>query len=67
MNVLNDTGVYYTQNAVELPISERIFFRKAVGQKATTENFRPATSAELEAWEQYKSEQRAIYENMKTR
>jgi hypothetical protein len=62
MNILDDTGVYYTQNRNDLPISERVFFRKAVGKNATSEHFREATVEELESWESYKAERREEYE-----
>lgn len=47
-------GVYYTQNIENLPIEERVFFREGKGVSATSENYRIATEAELDAWEEYK-------------
>lgn len=55
MNRIENTGIYYTQIAEDLPIEERIFFRAAVGKRATAEYFRPATEAELAEWEEYKN------------
>lgn len=55
MNRIENTGIYYTQIAEDLPIEERIFFKEAVGKRATAEYFRPATEAEMAAWEEYKA------------
>ena len=50
-------GVYYTQNIENLPIEERVFFREGKGVSATSENYRVATAAELNQWEEYKKQQ----------
>lgn len=47
-------GVYYTQNIENLSIDERIFFREGTGVSATSENYRIATSKELQTWEEHK-------------
>ena len=58
MNTLTkQEGVYYTQNIENLPIEERIFFREGKGVSATNEYYRPATSTELNDWEEYKKQQ----------
>ena len=49
-------GVYYTQNIEELPIEERVFFREGKGVSATSEHYRVATQAEIDAWEEYKKQ-----------
>lgn len=46
-------GVYYTQNAEDIAIEERVFFREGIGM-AMNENYRVATDEELAAWEVYK-------------
>ena len=56
MNKLEkQVGVYYTQSIETLPIEERVFFREGKGVSATSENYRAATVAELQAWEEYKN------------
>ena len=58
MNTLaKQEGVYYTQNIENLPIEERIFFKEGKGVSATNEYYRPATSTELNDWEEYKKQQ----------
>lgn len=57
MNTLKNIGVYYTQNAENLPIEERVFFREGKGMNATGEYYRVATSEELAEWEEYKKKQ----------
>ncbi len=47
-------GVYYTQNIEDLPIEDHVFFREGKGVSATNEYYRPATTAELNDWEEYK-------------
>lgn len=49
-------GVYYTQNVDNLPIEERVFFREGKGISATNEYYRPAISAELNDWAEYKKQ-----------
>lgn len=57
MNTLaKQEGVYYTQNIESLPIEERVFFREGKGISATSEYYRPATSTELNDWEEYKKQ-----------
>ena len=50
-------GVYYTQNIDDLPIEERVFFKEGKGVSATKEYYRPATTAELNDWAEYKKQQ----------
>ena len=50
-------GVYYTQNIENLPIEERVFFREGKGISATSENYRVATSKEIEEWKEYQKKQ----------
>lgn len=58
MNTLKKIeGVYYTQNIENLPIEERVFFREGKGISATNENYRVATSKEIEEWKEYKKRQ----------
>ena len=58
MNTLEKIeGVYYTQNIDDLPIEERVFFREGKGISATNENYRVATSKEIEEWEKYQKKQ----------
>lgn len=58
MNTLKKIeGVYYTQNIENLPIEERVFFREGKGISATNENYRVATSKEIEEWKEYKKKQ----------
>lgn len=58
MNTLEKKdGVYYTQNIDNLPIEERVFFREGKGISATNENYRVATSNEIEEWEEYQKKQ----------
>ena len=59
MNTLKKKeGVYYTQNIENLPIEERVFFREGKGVSATNEHYRVATETELQAWEEWKKEQK---------
>lgn len=59
MNTLTkQAGVYYTQNIENLPIEERVFFREGKGMSATNEYYRVATLIELDAWEEYKKQQK---------
>lgn len=53
MNALQNTGVYYTQKE-DLPIDQRVFFKKAIGENATMDNFREATPEELQEWKKFK-------------
>ena len=58
MNTLKKIeGVYYTQNIENLPIEERVFFREGKGVSATSEYYRIATEAEIEAWHEYQAKQ----------
>lgn len=58
MNTLDKKeGVYYTQKADNLPIEERVFFREGKGVSATSEYYRIATEAEIEAWHEYQAKQ----------
>ena len=58
MNTLKKIeGVYYTQNIENLPIEERVFFREGKGVGATNENYRVATSKEIEEWKEYQKKQ----------
>lgn len=58
MNTLDKKeGVYYTQRADDLPIEERVFFREGKGVSATSEYYRIATEAEIEAWREYQAKQ----------
>lgn len=58
MNTLDKKeGVYYTQRADDLPIEERVFFREGKGVSATSEYYRIATEAEIEAWKEYQAKQ----------
>lgn len=57
MNILKNTGVYYTQNIENLPIEERVFFREGKGVNATGDYYRVATAEELAEWEEYKKKQ----------
>lgn len=58
MNTLNKKeGVYYTQRVDDLPIEERVFFREGKGVSATSEYYRIATEAEIEAWHEYQAKQ----------
>ena len=58
MNTLKKKeGVYYTQNIDDLPIEERVFFREGKGMGATNENYRVATSKEIEEWKEYQRKQ----------
>lgn len=58
MNTLKKIeGVYYTQNIENLPIEERVFFREGKGISATNENYRVATSKEIEEWKEYQKKQ----------
>jgi hypothetical protein len=58
MNTLKKIeGVYYTQNIENLPIEERVFFREGKGISATNENYRVATSKEIEEWKEYLKKQ----------
>lgn len=50
-------GVYYTQNIENLPIEERVFFKEGKGVTATSQYYRQATTAELDAWKAYQAEQ----------
>lgn len=61
MNTLNKIeGVYYTQNIENLPIEERVFFREGKGISATNENYRVATSKEIEEWKEYQKKQEEV-------
>lgn len=63
MNKLNKKeGVYYTQNIEKLPIEERVFFREGKGVSATSENYRVATSKEIEEWKEYLKNQEEVIE-----
>lgn len=58
MNTLKKIeGVYYTQNIENLPIEERVFFREGKGISATNDNYRVATSKEIEEWKEYQKKQ----------
>lgn len=58
MNTLKKIeGVYYTQNIENLPIEERVFFREGKGISATNENYRVATSNEIEEWKEFQKKQ----------
>ena len=58
MNTLKKIeGVYYTQNIENLPIEERVFFREGKGIGATNENYRVATSKEIEEWKEFQKKQ----------
>jgi hypothetical protein len=58
MNTLKKIeGVYYTQNVDNLPIEERVFFREGKGVGATNENYRVATSKEIEEWKEFQKKQ----------
>lgn len=58
MNTLKKIeGVYYTQNIENLPIEERVFFREGKGISATNENYRVATSKEIEEWQEFQKKQ----------
>lgn len=58
MNTLKKIeGVYYTQNIENLPIEERVFFREGKGVGATNENYRVATSKEIEEWKEFQKKQ----------
>ena len=58
MNTLKKIdGVYYTQNIENLPIEERVFFREGKGISATNENYRVATSKEIEEWKEFQKKQ----------
>ena len=58
MNTLKKIeGVYYTQNIENLPIEERVFFREGKGISATNENYRVATSKEIEEWKAFQKKQ----------
>lgn len=48
-------GKYYTQNIVELPIEERVFFTE--GTVANVNDFRVATEQEIANWKEYQREQ----------
>lgn len=48
-------GVYYTQNVEELPIEERVFFVE--GLVADVNDYRAATSKEIEEWKEYLKKQ----------
>lgn len=64
MNTLKKKeGVYYTQNIENLPIEERVFFREGKGVNAN-ENYRVATETELQAWEDWKKEQKNLNEEL---
>ena len=56
-------GVFYTQNIENLPIEERVFFREGKGVNAN-ENYRVATETELQAWEEWKKEQKKLNEEL---
>ena len=60
MNTLKNIGVYYTQNVENLPIEERVFFREGKGISATNENYRVATSKEIEEWKEFQKKQEEI-------
>lgn len=63
MNTLKKKeGVYYTQNIDDLPIEERVFFREGKGISATNENYRVATSKEIEEWKEYQKKQEEVIE-----
>lgn len=47
-------GKYYTQNADELPIEERVFFTEGV--VANVSDFRIATDAEVAEWKEYEKQ-----------
>lgn len=65
MNTLNKKeGVYYTQRADDLPIEERVFFREGKGVSATSEYYRIATEAEIEAWHDYQAKQEEEMKNI---
>ena len=58
MNTLKKIeGVYYTQNIENLPIEERVFFREGKGIGSTNENYRVATSKEIEEWKEFQKKQ----------
>lgn len=58
MNTLKKIeGVYYTQNIENLPIEERVFFREGKGISATNENYRVATSKDIEEWREFQKKQ----------
>ena len=58
MNTLKKKeDVYYTQNIENLPIEERVFFREGKGISATNENYRVATSKEIEEWKEFQKKQ----------
>lgn len=58
MNILKKIeGVYYTQNVNDLSIEERVFFREGKGVGATNENYRVATSKEIEEWKEFQKKQ----------
>lgn len=48
-------GKYYTQNIVELPIEERVFFTE--GTVANVNDFRVATEQEIANWKEYQRKQ----------
>ena len=62
MNTLKKIeGVYYTQNIENLPIEERVFFREGKGISATNENYRVATSKEVEEWKEFQKKQENLF------
>ena len=63
MNTLKKIeGVYYTQNIDNLPIEERVFFREGKGIGATNENYRVATSKEIEECKEFQKKQEEVEE-----
>lgn len=48
-------GKYYTQNIEELSIEERVFFTE--GLVANVNDFRIATTEEIEEWKEYQKKQ----------
>ena len=53
MQFIKNNGVYLTQNIDDLPIEERVFFRRGVGMNIDSGIYREATPQELEEWKEW--------------
>lgn len=52
-SITANEGGFLTQKANDIPIEERIFVKKLIGVKATSEYYREATSVEIQEWKEY--------------
>ena len=57
---VSSSETYLGLYPIALPIEERVFFREGKGISATNENYRVATSKEIEEWKEFQKKQEEI-------